>query len=158
MDKNYHATQTGKLPQIATIIISLVSTFFLKKATPHNASGLMSMLPSGLTDAFSDDEKTEFTTKQENVSQQDVLQDLAKRCFNGKTAQAQRAFQEVTKLINEQTVKQGQGIIQETLGNSAQGQVYPFCMPDPGFVRTLFRHGQEYSKFIQSLLSSELLN
>jgi hypothetical protein len=49
----------------------LVSRFFLKKATPQNASGLMSMLPSGLTDAFSDDEKTEFTTKQENVSQED---------------------------------------------------------------------------------------
>jgi hypothetical protein len=41
------------------------------------------MLPSGLTDTFSDDEKTEFTTKQENVSQEDVLQDLANRFFNG---------------------------------------------------------------------------
>jgi hypothetical protein len=49
----------------------------------------MSMLPSGLTDTFSDDEKTEFTTKQENVSQEDVLQDLANRCLNGETAQAE---------------------------------------------------------------------
>jgi hypothetical protein len=123
MDKNYYATQTGILPQIAAIAIPMVSRFFLKKATPHHASGLMSMLPSGLTDAFSDDEKTEFTTKQENVSQEDVLQDLANRCFNGEKAQARRAFQEVTKLIHEQTDKQGQGVIQETLGNSAQGQV-----------------------------------
>jgi hypothetical protein len=123
MDKNYHATQSGILPQIAAIAIPLVSRFFLKKATPQNASGLMSMLPSGLTDTFSDDEKTEFTTKQENVSQEDVLQDLANRCFNGEKAQAQRAFQEVTKLLNEQTGRQGQGIIQETLGNSAQSQV-----------------------------------
>jgi hypothetical protein len=30
------------------------------------------MVPSGLTDAFSDDEKNEFTTKQENVSQDEV--------------------------------------------------------------------------------------
>lgn len=123
MDKNYHATQSGILPQIAAIAIPLVSRFFLKKATSQNASGLMSMLSSGLTDTFSDDEKTEFTTKQENVSQEDVLQDLANRCFNGEKAQAQRAFQEVTKLLNEQTGRQGQGIIQETLGNSAQGQV-----------------------------------
>jgi hypothetical protein len=123
MDKNYHATQSGILPQIAAIAIPLVSRFFLKKATPQNASGLMSMLPSGLTDTFSDDEKTEFTTKQENVSQEDVLQDLANRCFNGEKAQAQRAFQEVTKLLNEQTGRQGQGIIQQTLGNSAQDQV-----------------------------------
>jgi hypothetical protein len=123
MDKNYHATQSGILSQIAAIAIPMVSRFFLKKATPQNASGFMSMLPSGLTDAFSDDEKTEFTTKQENVSQEDVVQDLANRFFNGDKAQAQRAFQEVTKLLNEQTGKQGQGIIQETLGNSAQGQV-----------------------------------
>jgi hypothetical protein len=83
MDKNYHATQSGILSQIAAIAIPMVSRFFLKKATPQNASGFMSMLPSGLTDAFSDDEKTEFTTKQENVSQEDVLQDLANRFFNG---------------------------------------------------------------------------
>lgn len=61
MDKNYHATQSGILPQIAAIAIPLVSRFFLKKATPQNASGLMSIVPSGLTDAFSDDDKTEFT-------------------------------------------------------------------------------------------------
>jgi len=117
------ARQSGLLPQIASIAIPLVSRFFLKKATPQNASGLMSMLPSGLTDEFSDDEKTEFTTKQESVSQEDTIQDLANRCFNGDKAQAQRAFQEVTKLLNEQTGKQGEGIIQETLGNSGQGQV-----------------------------------
>ena len=75
------ARQSGLLPQIASIAIPLVSRFFLKKATPQNASGLMSKLPSGLTDAFSDDEKTEFTTKQENVSQEDVIQDLANRCL-----------------------------------------------------------------------------
>jgi uncharacterized membrane protein YgaE (UPF0421/DUF939 family) len=56
---------------MAAIAIPLVSRFFVKKATPQNASGLMSMLPSGLTDAFSDDEKAEFTTIQENVSQED---------------------------------------------------------------------------------------
>ncbi len=83
MDKNYHATQSGILPQIAAIAIPMVSRFFLKKAMPHNASGLMSMLPSGLIDAFSDDEETEFITKQENVSREDVVQDLANRCFNG---------------------------------------------------------------------------
>ncbi len=117
------ARQSGILPQIAMMAIPMVSRFFLKKATPQNASGLMSMLPSGLTDAFSDDEKTEFTTKQENVSQEDVLQELADKCFKGDKAQAQRAFQEVTKLLNEQAGKQGQGIIQDTLGNSGQGQV-----------------------------------
>jgi len=62
MDKNYHAKQSVILPQMPAIAIPMVSRFFLKKATPQNASGLMSMLPSGLTEPFSDDEKTEFTT------------------------------------------------------------------------------------------------
>ena len=61
----------------------MITRFFLKKASPQNASGLMSMLPSGLRDIFSDDEKNEFTTKQENVSQDKVEQELADQCCNG---------------------------------------------------------------------------
>ena len=47
-----------------------------KKASPQNASGLMSMIPSGLRDMLSDDEKNEFTTKQENVSQDKLRKNL----------------------------------------------------------------------------------
>lgn len=117
------ATQSGIMPQIASLAIPMISKFFLKKASPQSASGLMSMLPSSLTDVFSDDEKTEFTTKQENVSQDDVIQELADKSFNGDKAQAQRVFQEVTKLLNEQTGKQGQNIIDDILKNSGQSKV-----------------------------------
>lgn len=83
----------------------------------------MSMVPSGLTDAFSDDEKKEFTTKQENIPQDEVEQELANQCFNGDKAQAHRTFQEGRKLLNEKTGQQGQGIIEGLMGNSREARV-----------------------------------
>ena len=117
------AKRSGILPMIASIALPMITRFFLKKASPQNASGLMSMIPSGLRDIFSDDEKNEFTTKQENVSQDEVEKELADQCFNGDKTQAQRTFQEGKNLLKEKTGQQGQGIIEGLLGNSGQGQV-----------------------------------
>ena len=81
------------------------------------------MLPSGLRDIFSHGEKNEFTTKQENVSQDKVEQELADQCCNGDKAQARRSFQEGRKILNEKTGQQGQGIIEGLMGNSGEGRV-----------------------------------
>ena len=86
------ARRSGILPMIASIALPMITRYFLKKASPQNASGLMSMIPSGLRDMLSDDEKNEFTTKQENVSQDEVEKELADQCFNGDKTQAQRTF------------------------------------------------------------------
>jgi hypothetical protein len=117
------ARRSGVLRMIASMALPMITRFFLKKASPQNASGLMSMIPSGIKDTFSDDEKNEFTTKQENVSQDEVEQELADKCFNGDKAQAQKAFQEGKNLLKEKTGQQGQGIIEGLLGNSDQGRV-----------------------------------
>ena len=117
------ARRSGILPMIASIALPMITRYFLKKASPQNASGLMSMIPSGLRDMFSDDEKNEFTTKQESVSQDEVEKELADQCFNGDKTQAQRTFQEGKNLLKEKTGQQGQGIIEGLLGNSGQGQV-----------------------------------
>ncbi len=117
------ARRSGVLPMIASIALPMITRYFLKKASPQNASGLMSMMPSGLRDIFSDDEKNEFTTKQENVSQDQVEQELADKCFNGDKAQAQKAFQEGKKLLTEETGQKGQGIIEGLFGNSDKRQV-----------------------------------
>lgn len=117
------AKRSGVLPMVASMALPMITRFFLKKASPQNASGLMSMIPSGLKDIFSDDEKKEFTTKQENVSQDQVEQELAEKCFNGDKAQAQKAFQEGKKLLTEKTGQQGQGIIEGLFGNSDKRQV-----------------------------------
>jgi hypothetical protein len=117
------AKRSGILPMIASIALPMITRFFLKKASPQNASGRMSIIPSGLRDIFSDDEKNEFTTKQENVSQDEVEKELADQCFNGDKTQAQRTFQEGKNLLKEKTGQQGQGIIEGLLGNSGQGRV-----------------------------------
>ena len=117
------AKRSGVLPMVASMALPMIKRFFLKKASPQNASGLMSMIPSGLKDIFSDDEKKEFTTKQENVSQDQVEQELAEKCFNGDKAQAQKAFQEGKKLLTEKTGQQGQGIIEGLSGNTDQHRV-----------------------------------
>jgi hypothetical protein len=117
------ARRSGVLPMIASMALPMITRYFLKKASPQNASGLMSMLPSGLKDIFSDEEKDEFTTKQENVSQDQVEQELEDKCFNGDKAQAQKAFQEGKKLLTEKTGQQGQGIIEGLSGNSDQHRV-----------------------------------
>ena len=117
------AKRSGVLPMIATMALPMITRYFLKKASPQNASGLMSMLPSGLKDIFSDDEKNEFTSKQENVSQDEAEQELADKCFNGDKAQAQKAFQEGKKLLTEKTGQEGQGIIEGLSGNSDQHRV-----------------------------------
>ena len=117
------ARRSGVLPMIASIALPMITRYFLKKASPQNASGLMSMMPSGLRDIFSDDEKNGFTTKQENVSQDEVEQELADKCFNGDKAQAQKAFQEGKKLLTEETGQQGRGIIEGLFGNSDKRQL-----------------------------------
>jgi hypothetical protein len=65
-----------------------------------------------LTDAFSDDEKNEFTTKQENVSQDEVEKERTCRPM------FQWSFQEGRMILNEKTGQQGQGIIEGLMGNS----------------------------------------
>jgi len=73
----------GIPPQVASIGMALVSKYLLQKATPDNASGLMSMLPSGLNNMFSDEEKTQFTTTQQNVPHEQFIDKLSNQCCNG---------------------------------------------------------------------------
>ena len=63
--------------------IAIVSRFFLQNSEPNKASGLLSMLPSSITDIFSDDEKKEFTTTKQNVSEGKVIEKISNECCNG---------------------------------------------------------------------------
>jgi len=112
----------GIPPQVASIGMALVSKI-LQKATPDNASGLMSMLPSGLNNMFSDEEKTQFTTTQQNVPHEQFIDKLSNQCCNGDKQQAQKVYQEAVNTLKEKTGQQGQGLLQSILGNLGQGQV-----------------------------------
>jgi len=113
----------GIPPQVARMGMGLVSRYLLQNATPDKASGLMSMLPSGLTDMFSDDEKKEFTTTQQNVPYDQFIDRLSNQCCNGDKQQAQKVYQEAVNSLKEKTGQQGQGLLQNILGNLGQGQV-----------------------------------
>ncbi|MGH9981853.1 MAG: hypothetical protein ACRD6U_09915 [Nitrososphaeraceae archaeon] len=49
--------RSGLSSTAASIGLSLVSKFLLRNAEPQRASGFMSMLPSSITNMFSNDER-----------------------------------------------------------------------------------------------------
>jgi hypothetical protein len=100
----------GIPPELARMGLSLVSKFFLQNAEPNQASGLLSSLPQGLSDMFSEDERRQFTTRQENVPQEDILSMLRNQ-LGGDNQQSQRFFDEGTRLLQERTGKQGYSTI-----------------------------------------------
>jgi hypothetical protein len=84
----------------------LVSKFLLRNAEPQRASGFMSMLPSSITNMFSNDERERFTTTQENVSEDEVIDQISRECCNGDKEKGRIAYQEAVKVLREKTVRQ----------------------------------------------------
>ena len=100
--------RSGLSSNIARMAIPLVSRFLLRNAEPQRASGLMSMLPSGITNIFSNDERERFTSTQENVSEDEVIDEISRECCNGDREKGKVAYQEAIKVLREKTVRQRQ--------------------------------------------------
>src|SRR5215210_6882766 len=92
----------------ASMGLSLVSKFLLRNAEPQRASGFMSMLPSSITNMFSNDERERFTTTQENISEDEVIDQISRECCNGDKEKGRTAYQEAVKVLREKTVRQRQ--------------------------------------------------
>jgi hypothetical protein len=75
--------RSGLSSNAARMGLSLVSKFLLGNAEPRRASGLMSMLPSDITNMFSNNERQRFTTTNENVSEDEVIDQISRECCNG---------------------------------------------------------------------------
>ncbi|MGE5633750.1 MAG: hypothetical protein ACM3VV_00825 [Deltaproteobacteria bacterium] len=88
--------------------LPLVSKFLLGNAEPQRASGLMSLLPSSITNMISNDERQRFTTSQENVSEDEVIDKISHECCNGDKEKGRIAYQEALKVLREKTVRQRQ--------------------------------------------------
>ena len=97
--------RSGLSSSAASIGLSLVSKFLLRNAEPQRASGLMSMLPSSITNMFSGDERQRFTTTQENVSEDEVIDQISKDCCNGDREKGKQVYAEAVKVIREKTKK-----------------------------------------------------
>jgi hypothetical protein len=63
------------------------------------ASGLLSMLPSSLTNMFSTDEKNEIKTSQENIPPEEVIEKISNECCNGDKQKGKKIYDEAIKLI-----------------------------------------------------------
>jgi|SRR5687768_8763059 len=96
--------------------IAIVSRFFLQNSEPNKASGLLSMLPSSITDIFSDDEKKEFTTTKQNVSEDEVIEKISNECCNGDKQKAKRVYEESVNMIKEKSGQEGQGFLDDIIG------------------------------------------
>lgn len=100
--------RSGLSSNIARMALPLVSKFLLRNAEPRRASGFMSMLPSSITNMFSNDERQRFTTTQENVSEDEVIDQISRECCNGDKEKGRIAYQEAIKVLREKTVRQKQ--------------------------------------------------
>ncbi|MGH7909849.1 MAG: hypothetical protein ACRENW_08390 [Thermodesulfobacteriota bacterium] len=93
------ASKIGLTADQAKAIMPLVMKTLLQKADPTKASGMLSALPSGLTNIFSNDEKKEFTTTQRDVSDEEIVNEIdAKAGINDK-AKSRQAYQESMNIL-----------------------------------------------------------
>ena len=60
------AQRVGVTPEQANIAISVISKILLQKGEPNKASSLLSKLPSSITNMFSENERQQFSTTQQN--------------------------------------------------------------------------------------------
>jgi len=100
--------RSGLSSNIARMALPMVSKFLLRNAAPQRASGFMSMLPSSITNMFSNDERQRFTSTQENISEDEVIDQISRECCNGDREKGKVAYQEALKVLREKSVRQRQ--------------------------------------------------
>jgi uncharacterized protein (DUF2267 family) len=91
----------------AKTVLSQVSKTILKKADPDNASKLLSKLPSGITNIFSSEEKNKFTGTKEEISNQQIVENINRESGIHDKAKSEKATQEAVKLLEEKTDEPG---------------------------------------------------
>jgi hypothetical protein len=93
------AEKLGIAPNVAKQCILITSRYLLQNSEPMQASGLLSMLPSSLTNMFSTDEKNEIKTSQENIPPEEVIEKISNECCNGDKQKGKKIYDEAIKLI-----------------------------------------------------------
>jgi len=88
---------------IARMALPLVTSFLLRNITPQRASGFISVLPSSITNMFSNDEKQKFVTTQENVSEDELIDQISRECCNGDREKGEKVYQQAVKILRENT-------------------------------------------------------
>jgi prephenate dehydratase len=108
----------------ARTVINQVSSSILRKADPNKASELLSKLPSSITTVFSLDEKKKFTTTQENINNEEVVENIDREARINNKAKSQKATEEAVKLIQEKTHEPG--VLDNIMGKFKKVDLNPF--------------------------------
>ena len=93
------AERLGIEPNVARQGISITCRYFIQNSEPIKATGLLSMLPSSLTNLLSADEKNESKTNLENIPPEEVIEKISNECFNGDKQKGKKVYEEAIKLI-----------------------------------------------------------
>ena len=93
------AERLGIEPNAARQGISITCRYFIQNSEPIKATGLLSMLPSSLTNLLSADEKNESKTSLENIPLEEVIEKISNECFNGDKQKGKKVYEEATNLI-----------------------------------------------------------
>ncbi|AIF85280.1 hypothetical protein NTE_03251 [Candidatus Nitrososphaera evergladensis SR1] len=121
---NQLAQRVGITPEQASTAINLLSKTLLQKADPNKASSLLSKLPSSITSMFSDSEKQQFTTTQQSLSGEEVVNKIKTDAGINDQKKAQQTTEEAVKLLQEKT---GEGdLLDNVMGRFKKIDLNPF--------------------------------
>jgi uncharacterized protein (DUF2267 family) len=108
----------------ARTVLNQVSKTVLRKANPNKASELLSKLPSSITNLFSSEEKKQFTTTQEDISNEEVVQNIDRETGINNKAKSQKATEEAVRLLQEKTDEPG--LLDNIMGKFKNVDLNPF--------------------------------
>ncbi|MBM2818759.1 MAG: hypothetical protein HW410_441 [Nitrosarchaeum sp.] len=100
---NMVAQKAGISPAIVNVILPIVTKILLQKSSPNQASGLLSMLPADITSVFSEKEKNEFTTTQQNYSTDEIIDKVDKEAGINDKTKSMNAVQEIMNMFQNTT-------------------------------------------------------
>ena len=120
------AQKIGISPEMAKMAIPLISKFALQKSTPDQASGLLSALPTDITGMFSDDEKKDFTTTQQNLTEDEMINTLDSKCGINDKAKSKQVVTEVMKALQSNSGQQKGDLFESMLGKVGKSDFNPF--------------------------------
>ena len=93
------AEKLGIKPAVAKKGLSITYRYFILKSDPVEAGGLLSMLPTSLTNLFSIEEKNKNKTNQKYISSDEVIEEISNECFKSDKQLGKNLYEEAINLL-----------------------------------------------------------
>ncbi len=97
------AKSLGIEPAMASSLLRMASKMLLQKEDPNSAANLLSKLPSDITDMFSNEEKEQFTTGQQDLSLDAILDGIGGLLGTNNKDASLKAAQEAADVLQHHT-------------------------------------------------------